>query len=261
MNLGLSPRVGLFVTCLADLFRPSAALAAVQLLARAGYEVQVPRAQTCCGQPAYNNGDRESALALALQTIGAFESFDYLVAPSGSCAGQIRIHYPRLFESGSPDQARAQALAARAYELFDFLLNIAHFDVGNVSFPHVVAYHDSCSGLRELCVRDQPRRLLAGVQGLELRELDDAEACCGFGGTFCVKYPVISERLVDDKIAAIERSGAEYVLGGDLGCLMNIAGRLKRLGSPIQVLHAAEVLAGMADSVPTIGEAERHQKK
>lgn len=255
------PRVGLFVTCLADLFRPSVAFAAVQLLESAGYRVEVPRAQTCCGQPAYNNGDRENARALALQTLGAFESFDYVVAPSGSCAGQIKIHYPRLFDSGSSDHARALALASRTYELFGFLVTIARHQGVNVSFPHVVTYHDSCSGLRELGIRAQPRRLLADVKNLELRELDDPEACCGFGGTFCVKYPAISERMVDKKIAAIERTGAEYVLGGDLGCLMNIAGRLKRRGSPIKVLHAAEVLAGTGDTAPAIGEMEQEQKR
>jgi L-lactate dehydrogenase complex protein LldE len=169
------------------------------------------------------------------------------------------VHYTRLFDPGSRDHARAAALAAKTCELFDFLVNVARFEGIAASFPHTATYHDSCSGLRELGVKEQPRRLLAKVHGLELREMEEAEICCGFGGTFCVKYPALSERIVDDKIAAIERTGAEYVLGGDLGCLMNIAGRLKRRGSSVKVLHAAEVLAGAGDSTPVIGEPENNE--
>jgi L-lactate dehydrogenase complex protein LldE len=249
-----SPRVGLFVTCLVDLFRPTVGFAAVKLLRDAGCTVEVPRAQTCCGQPAYNSGDRADAGAIARQAIEAFEGFDYVVAPSGSCAGMLREHYPALFADDPAMAPRAHHLARRAYELVSFLTDVLGVATTGVRYQGVVTYHDSCSGLRELGIREQPRRLLAGVPGLELNELADAEVCCGFGGTFCVKYPDISNRMVDDKAAAVQASGADTLLGGDMGCLMNLAGKLKRLGSPVRVRHVAEVLAGMTDA-PPIGEA------
>jgi len=227
-----APRVGLFVTCLVDLMRPSVGFAAVELLEQAGCTVEVPRAQTCCGQPAYNSGDRADAKAIATQVIEAFEGFDYLVAPSGSCAAMLREHYPGLF-ADRPDMARrAEALAARSYELVSFLTDVLGVEAVTARYPGRVTYHDSCSGLRELGVKAQPRRLLATVQGLELAELADAEVCCGFGGTFCVKYPEISDAMVSAKAEAVEASGAGLLLAGDLGCLMNMAGKLQRLGAP-----------------------------
>jgi L-lactate dehydrogenase complex protein LldE len=246
-------RVGLFVTCLADLFRPSVAFAAVRLLEDAGCEVHVPGAQICCGQPAWNSGDARDARALARQVIAAFEPFDYVVGPSGSCLGMIREHYPVLFPTDATWRGRAQAVAERSHELFSFLTDVLGREAVTARFPGTVTYHDSCSGLRELGVRAQPRRLLASVSGLELREMADRDTCCGFGGTFCVKYPEISERMVGDKVRRITESGAGVVLGGDLGCLLNIAGRLRREGSPVRVYHAAEVLAGLADG-PGIGD-------
>jgi L-lactate dehydrogenase complex protein LldE len=247
-------RVGLFVTCLVDLFRPTVGFAAVKLLEEAGCTVDVPRAQTCCGQPAYNSGDRADARAIATRVISAFESYDYVVAPSGSCAGMIREHYPALFGDDPAMRKRAQALAARTYELVSFLADVRGLSRVAARFEGTITYHDSCSGLRELGVKQQPRRLLATVQGLRLAELPGAEICCGFGGTFCVKYPAISDKIVSEKTADIAATGACTLLAGDLGCLLNMAGKLQREGRPIAVRHVAEVLAGMTDT-PAIGES------
>ncbi|MDH3701638.1 MAG: (Fe-S)-binding protein [Alphaproteobacteria bacterium] len=248
-------RVALFVTCLVDLFRPSVGFAAVKLLEDAGCSVAVPKAQTCCGQPAYNSGDQGDTRAIARQVIAAFEGYDYVVAPSGSCAAMIRDHYPPLFDDEPELAQRAHRLARRTHELVSFLRDIRKVDTVDADFAGSVTYHDSCSGLRELDIKQQPRDLLRSVRGLELVELPDAETCCGFGGTFCVKYPDISNRMVTDKAAAIEGTGAGTLLAGDLGCLMNMAGKLKRRGAAIRTRHVAEVLAGMTDT-PAIGEGE-----
>lgn len=248
-------RVGLFVTCLVDLYRPNVGFSAVELIERAGFEVAVPIGQTCCGQPAYNSGDREDARRIARQVIGLFDGFDHVVVPSGSCAGMLKLHYPRLFEHDPQWRSRAEDFAARVSELSAFLIDVAGMDSVETSRSGSCTYHDSCSSQRELGVREQPRKLLASVQGLELREMDDTEVCCGFGGTFCVKYPEISERMVADKVAAVKASGADTLLAGDLGCLLNIAGRLKREGSSVRAYHVAEVLAGRTD-VPGIGDGE-----
>ena len=247
--------VALFVTCLVDLFRPQVGFAAVKLLEDAGCRVVVPAAQTCCGQPAYNSGDRADTIAIARQVIDVFAPFDHVVAPSGSCAGMIAHHYPALFAGDPAMQAKARALAAKTHELTSFLTDVLGVSAVAASFDGSATYHDSCSGLRELGVKAQPRRLLASVDGLELRDLPNAEACCGFGGTFCVKYPDISADIASRKTADITATGAGMVLAGDLGCLVNIAGKLKREGSPVEVRHVAEVLAGMADG-PAIGDAE-----
>ena len=249
------PWVGLFVTCLVDLFRPSVGFAAVKLLEDAGCAVDVPGAQTCCGQPAYNSGDSSDTQAIAKRTIEAFESFDYVVAPSGSCAGMLREHYPQLFPTGADWHARAQSLADRTHELSSFLTDVLGVREIDARFAAHTTYHDSCSGLREMEVRDQPRDLLASVGGLKLTEMRDSGTCCGFGGTFCVKYPEISTRIVDEKCTNVLATGAEVLLGGDLGCLLNIAGRLTRQSYPVRVFHVAEVLAGMAEH--GIGEPGR----
>ncbi len=252
--LGAGPRVGLFVTCLVDLFRPTVGFAALKLLQDAGCRVAVPDVQVCCGQPAYNSGDRRDAAAIARQVVAAFEAFDHVVVPSGSCGGTIREHYPRLLGDDPAWAPRARRVAARTWELVSFLTDVLGRDrVEDAAFTGTVTYHDSCSGLRELGIRDQPRRLLASVAGLELVELAEAEVCCGFGGAFCVKYPEISNRMVADKTATIAATGADTVLAGDLGCLLNIAGKLSRDGVPCRARHVAEVLAGMADT-PAIGE-------
>jgi L-lactate dehydrogenase complex protein LldE len=245
--------VGLFVTCLVDLFRPSVGFAAVRLLEDAGCRVSVPRGQTCCGQPAYNCGDRARAQALARRVMAAFERFDYVVAPSGSCAAMVRVHYPRLFADDPALAARAGELAARTHELVSFLTDVLGVTHVAARSEAVAAYHDSCSGLRELGIRDQPRALLETVEGLTLREVKGPEQCCGFGGTFCVKYPEVSARMAADKAADVAATGADTLLGGDLGCLLHLAGKLAREGRPVRVRHVAEVLAGDVGS-PAIGE-------
>ncbi|MDA8252092.1 MAG: (Fe-S)-binding protein [Rhodospirillales bacterium] len=249
-----SPRVGLFVTCLVDLHRPTVGFAAIRLLQRAGCQVEVPRAQTCCGQPAYNSGDRATARDLARGIIDAFSGFDYVVVPSGSCGGMLREHLPHLFDDDPNLKARAAALGARTYELVSFLTDVMGMTAVEAAYAGTVMYHDSCAGLRELGVKAQPRRLLQTVAGLTLKELADPEVCCGFGGTFCVKYPAISTRMVADKTRDVAATGGDTLLAGDLGCLLNMAGRLQREGSAVKVRHVAEVLAGMTEAVPPIGE-------
>jgi L-lactate dehydrogenase complex protein LldE len=247
------PLVGLFVTCLVDLFRPTVGFAAIKLIEAAGCRVDVPTAQTCCGQPAYNSGDRKDTKAIARNVIKSFEQHDYVVAPSGSCAGMLKVHYPELFADDPEWLARAEAFSAKVHELIGFLVDVRGMRGVDATFGGTVTYHDSCSGLRELGIRNQPRRLLKSVDGLAIAELKDADVCCGFGGTFCVKYPDISNAIVERKTARIAESGADTLLAGDLGCLLNMAGKLKRQGSAIQSRHVAEVLAGMTDE-PAIGE-------
>ena len=249
------PSVGLFVTCLVDLFRPSVGFATVSLLEEAGFEVSVPNAQTCCGQPAYNSGDMPDTRAIAAQVIDAFEGFDYVVAPSGSCAAMIKHHYPSLFANDPAMIERADELAGRTYELISFLCDVAKVKNLDAHVDASVTYHDSCSGLRELGIKAQPRQLLASVKGVELTEMENSEICCGFGGTFCVKFGDISSEMVSKKITDIVASKADMVVAGDLGCLMNIAGKLKRDNIDIQVRHVAEVLAGQTGS-PAIGDSK-----
>ena len=248
-----TPRVGLFVTCLVDAMRPRIGFAAIALLEAAGCVVDIPQRQTCCGQPALNSGDHDGTVAIAQQTIALLEGYDHVVIPSGSCAATICGHYPELFPVGSPWYERASALAGKTFELISYLAEIRHWSPDRVALAAHATYHDSCSGLRELGIKAQPRRLLAGVAGLSITEMEGAETCCGFGGTFCVKYPSISNAIVDEKASHVTASGAGLLLGGDLGCLMNMAGKLHRSGSPVRAFHAAEVLAGMADG-PAIGE-------
>ena len=249
------PRVALFVTCLVESWRPSVGFAAIKLLEDAGCTVEVPMAQTCCGQPAYNSGDRASAQAIARQVIRNFHGYDHVVAPSGSCAAMIRHHYPALFENSDPAAlGEARELAARTHELTAFLHDVLGVQRIEGRYDAVATYHDSCAGLREMGVRAQPRALLSGIAGLTVTELAEPDVCCGFGGTFCVKYPEISTRMVSDKVADINATAATTLLAGDMGCLLNIAGRLSRQGSNVQVRHVAEVLAGMTDNAP-IGRA------
>lgn len=244
------PRVGLFVTCLVDLFRPSVGFAAARLIEQAGCTVEVPRAQTCCGQPAHNSGDRADTRAIAAQVIDAFEPYDYVVAPSGSCAGMLKLHYPDLFAGEPGLEPRARAFAAKVHELTSFLVDVRGMSAVETRFPRTVTYHDGCAGLRELGVKAQPRKLLASVEGVTLEEMEDCEVCCGFGGTFAVKYPEISNAIVEKKTANVGAAGSACLLAGDLGCLMNMAGKLAREGSPVEVRHVAEVLAGLTDTPP-----------
>jgi len=254
-----SPRVGLFVTCLVDLMRPSVGFAALRLLERAGAQVVVPENQTCCGQPAYNSGDFKSARAIARDVIEAFGAFDSVVAPSGSCAGMIRVHYPKLFADDPQWRARAEDLAARTLELTQYLANHLNLNDVSATLNATATYHDSCSSKREMGVSDEPRKLLATVDGLELKELADAETCCGFGGLFSIKFPDVSGAIADKKAEMIEDTHAELLVGADLGCLMNLSGKLKRRGQDgrpgVRVYHIAEVLAGMTDA-PGVGDGE-----
>jgi L-lactate dehydrogenase complex protein LldE len=255
MAEAMGRRVGLLVTCLVDLIRPSVGFASAKLLHETGCGLEVPR-QSCCGQPAFNSGDRATAREIAQQVIEAFAPYDYVVAPSGSCAGMLKVHYPELFRGDPNWQPRADAFAEKTHELVSFLVDVCRIERVAARLEAVATYHDSCSGLRELGIRDQPRRLLATVEGLRLTEMRDADVCCGFGGTFCVKYPEISNAIVGKKAAAVAATGADLLLAGDLGCLMNMAGKLQRVGANIEVRHIAEVLAGMTHE-PAIGMKAR----
>jgi L-lactate dehydrogenase complex protein LldE len=241
-------RVGLFVTCLVDLMRPSIGFAAIELLEAGGAKVYVPPTQTCCGQPGYNSGDRVGATALATKVVAEFETCDYLVAPSGSCSGMIKTHYADLFRDDPALLARAEALGAKTWELTDFLVNVLKLDRVPGQLSGNLTYHDCCAGLREMGVKRQPRALLEKIPGIKLAEMEDCETCCGFGGTFSIKYGEISARMADNKCQRIAESGADAVVLGDLGCILNIEGRLRRRGDArTRVLHVAEVLAGAAE--------------
>lgn len=237
-------KVGLFVTCLVDLSRPSIGFAALKLLESAGCEVVVPESQTCCGQPGYNSGAREASKALARKVLAEFRDCDYVVAPSGSCSGQVKRHYVEDLFRGEPEEAEFQRLASRWYELSEFLVDVLQVSAVPGRFEGLVTYHDSCSGLRELGVKRQPRALIE-LAGGRIGEMADAEKCCGFGGTFSIKLGDISTRMAENKCANIRHSGAKVIAGGDLGCLLNIEGRLRREGDrETKVLHYAEILAG-----------------
>ena len=262
LNITPAPRIGLLITCLADLLRPTTVLSTSRLLASVGCRVIVPSQQTCCGQPFYNGGDIVNARALARRTIAQFDAFDYIVAPSGSCIGMLKKHYPALFAGDPAWERRAKDFAARCFEITNFLVNVREperltmktHDSDGASYG-TVTYHDSCSGLRELGIHDQPRFLLERVMGIGIAEMPHSNVCCGFGGAFCIEYPALSTRIVSNKVANIETVGANTLLGGDLGCLFNIAGRLQRMQSPIKVYHVAEVLAGMS-GIPSICHQE-----
>ncbi|MCB1382262.1 MAG: (Fe-S)-binding protein [Notoacmeibacter sp.] len=247
-------KVGLFVTCLVDLFRPTVGFAAVKLLEEAGCEVHVPVSQTCCGQPAWNSGDRADTAEIAKEVIKAFEGFDYIVAPSGSCAGMLSKHYPELFAGIQVWEERSIAFAAKVHELVSFLTDVMDVQSVQAKLDATVTYHDSCAGLRELGIKAQPRKLLESVEGLQLKEMHNANVCCGFGGTFAVKYSDISNAIVTEKAGNIDKAEADLLLAGDLGCLLNMAGKLRRSGSKTEVRHVAEVLAGMTDTPPIGGK-------
>ncbi len=246
-----SPRVALLVTCLVDLFRPSVGFAAVKLLEQAGCTVDVPL-QSCCGQPAYNSGEPDRARSVARTMLDAFEGYDHVVVPSGSCTGMVTHHYPTLF-AGTKDERRAQALAQRTWELTRFLVEVCGVTNLETRCDATVTIHDSCACLREAGVVDQPRILLNSIDGLTISEAQDRQVCCGFGGTFSVKYSDISSAMASDKAQRLEETGADLALSLDLGCLLNIAGVLKRRDSRLQVRHVAEVLANDL-LCPAIGE-------
>jgi L-lactate dehydrogenase complex protein LldE len=248
------PRVALFVTCLVDLFRPSVGFASIKLLTQAGCTVEVPEAQTCCGQPAWNSGDKASAAAIARQVIEVFEGYDHVVVPSGSCGGTMVKDYPKMFAEGDPWRDRARTLSEKTHEITAFLRDVLKVRGTGASFPTTLTYHDSCSALRGLGIRQQPRDLLRAVAGVEIREMAESDVCCGFGGTFCVKYPEISNVMVGDKTGNIAATGADLVVSGDLGCLLNLAGKAKREGRSFRARHVVEILAG-STAFPAIGDS------
>ena len=248
--------VALFATCLIDVFRPNAGFAAVSLLEKAGCTVDVPDEQTCCGQPAYNNGDINNSRIIARQVIKSLINYDYVVIPSASCAGMMIQHYPILFEDDPKWYSKAIELSKRCFELINFLHDILNINSVDITSKHSITYHDSCSSLREQRSKEKIRNILNNSENITLSELNDPESCCGFGGTFCVKYPEISEHIVDEKVNDVTSTGADILVSADLGCLMNISGRLKRLKSPVKVFHIAELLADMTD-VADIGDSDK----
>jgi L-lactate dehydrogenase complex protein LldE len=241
-------RVSLFITCLIDQMWPEIGASAVAVLRRAGCEVLFDPRQTCCGQPAFNTGYRSEARRLARRFIEIFEEADSdaIVSPSGSCAAMAH-HFRELFSDDESWRRRADAVAGRTYEFASFLVNVLKIEDVGASFRGRVTWHDACHGLRDLNIHSEPRRLIQNVRGVEFVELENADACCGFGGTFSVKYPEISVAILDNKIDAVEKAGVRAVVSGDASCLMQIGGRLTRNKSAVQTLHLAELLAARED--------------
>jgi L-lactate dehydrogenase complex protein LldE len=237
------PRVALFITCLADQFFPQVGECVVKILRRLDVDVTFNPEQTCCGQPAFNTGFRDEARSVARRVLEMYDNSDYVVAPSGSCSSMVKVFYPELFENEPEMQRKAQDLKKRFFEFSDFLVNVLKVDDLGARFPHRVTYHDSCHLLRELGVSEPPRQLLRKVQGIELVEMGDYKLCCGFGGTFSVKFPEVSVPMGQDKIRAATETGAEYLVAADGGCLMHVAGLIHRLGLALKTMHIAELLA------------------
>jgi len=236
-------KVQLFITCLAEQFYPNVLKGMVTLLERLGVKVAFPEEQTCCGQPFFNSGYRTQARELAVKWLEVFGRTEgYIVSPSGSCVDMVRHHYPHLFPPGTPEHRLAEELAARTFEFTQFLVHELKVTDLGACFPHKVTYHASCHLLRGLGAREEPKALLRGVKGLELVPLSNEETCCGFGGVFSVIYPEVSKAMMEAKVRAIEVSGAEAVVACDAGCLMNIAGGLRKANSSVRALHLIEVL-------------------
>jgi L-lactate dehydrogenase complex protein LldE len=236
-------RVSLFITCLVDEFFPDVGESMVSVLRRLGVQVEFNSQQTCCGQPAFNTGYRRYAFDLGKRFLDVFADADYVVAPSGSCVSMVKHYYSDLFKDDPVSLKRAGELGARAHELSDFLVNVLGVENVGASFRGRVTYHDGCHLLRELRIAQEPRRLIRAVRGIEFVEMDNADQCCGFGGTFAVKMADISGAMVCDKIEGIKRAKADMVVACDSSCLMQIAGALKRQGSPIKTMHLAQLLA------------------
>lgn len=236
-------KVSLFVTCLVDQLWSNIGTSCVAVLRRAGCDVEFDNRQTCCGQPAFNTGYRDEARQVAKRFIEVFEqsTAGAIVSPSGSCVAMVH-HFSELFAEDPQWCERAQAIAARTHELSSFLIRVLKVDDVGATWQGRLTWHDACHGLRDLNIKTEPRSLIRKVRGAELIELENAESCCGFGGTFSVKYPEISLAILDQKIEAIERSGANAVVSGDASCLMQIGGRLSRRSSQVKVMHLAELL-------------------
>lgn len=239
----MSQRVALFVTCIVDQLFPEVGLATAEVLERLGYEVDFPEDQTCCGQPAFNTGYRKEAREVACRCLEILRGAEYVVVPSGSCTSMITHHYEELFAKDPARLEELHALLPRVWEFSRFLLEVAQVEDVGARYDGIVTFHDSCHGLRELKIKDGPRRLLSRVRGLTLREMDLAEECCGFGGTFSVKFPAISGAMSRNKIDSIVRTGADTVTGVDASCLLQLRGALSRAGLPIRTLHLAQILA------------------
>ncbi|MGC6390571.1 MAG: (Fe-S)-binding protein [Alphaproteobacteria bacterium] len=249
------PHVGLFVTCLVDSFRPNVGFSSIDLLEKAGCTVSVPTDQVCCGQPAFNSGNPKEAKAIARQVIDLFEDFDYVVVPSGSCGGMLNHHLPTLMKDDQEYAQKAKDLAAKTYELLFFLYRVRGLKSLEDGQAMTITYHDSCSSLREHGVRIEPRELVQSMKNGTVIEHETRDVCCGFGGAFCVKYSDISTTMVEKKCNSLAQTGASVVAAGDMGCLLNIAGRLKKNGSNMRAYHIAEILAERTD-VPAIGEGK-----
>jgi L-lactate dehydrogenase complex protein LldE len=237
-------KVSLFITCLVDQLFPQVGVSMVEVLRRLGVEMDFPEAQTCCGQPAFNSGYRAEASELAERFIKVFDDSQYIVTPSGSCASMVKVFYADLFEDDAAKRERARRLAAHTYEFSEFLINVLKVEDVGARFRGRVALHQSCHLLRELNVRTEPLKLLSAVRGIELVELERADACCGFGGLFAIKYAQISGGILQEKIDCIKRSGADVIVASDMGCLMHIDGGLSRQRVPVRTMHIAELLAG-----------------
>ncbi len=239
----MSVRVSLFVTCIVDQLFPKVGIAMADVLERAGCQVDFPERQTCCGQPAFNSGYRDEARAVAEHFLEVFDAAEYIVAPSGSCTSMVKHHYAELFSGDARRLQQTKTIAARSWEFSTFLTDFLGIEDVGARFEHTVTYHDSCHALRELKIKQSPRRLLANVRGLTLNEMDTAEECCGFGGTFSVKFPSVSGAMARTKIESILRTGADTVVSLDSSCLMQLQGALSRAGIPVRTMHLAEVLA------------------
>lgn len=239
----MANHVSLFVTCIIDQFFPEVGVAVADVLERAGYEVDFPERQTCCGQPAFNTGYHDETRKVATHFLDVFSDAEYVVVPSGSCTSMVVHHYEELFANDPKRLEQTRRLIPRMWEFSKFLLEVAGVEDLGARYDGIVTFHDSCHGLRAMKIKEGPRRLLSHVRGLELREMDAAEECCGFGGTFSVKFPGISGGMARTKIESIKRTGAGAVVGVDSSCLMQIRGALSRAGLPIQALHLAQILA------------------
>lgn len=236
-------RVSIMVTCIVDMFYPGVAEKMVRLLRRHGAAVDFPEAQICCGQPGYTTGFHAQARAVSRPLLGAFARADYVVTPSGSCGGMLKHHLPELFAGDPGAHTQAEALSAKTYEFSQFLVNVLGVTDIGATFKARATYHPSCHATRELGVRDEPRRLLEAVRGLELIDLPAAEDCCGFGGAFAVKMPDVSEAMAENKVANVLTTGADVLVSTDVGCLMNIGGLLSRQGRRVRPMHLIELLA------------------
>jgi len=234
-------KVSLFITCLADMFYANVGKSSVELLERLGCEVDFPEQQTCCGQVSYNSGYHKETKEVAKHMIKTFEQSDYVVAPSGSCVAMLH-EYPHLFKEEKSWQEKAEKLAAKSYELTQFIVDVLKVEDVQASLPACATYHRSCHMTRLLGVKDAPLKLLSHVDGLQVNSLPNSENCCGFGGTFSVKMGPISEQMVQEKVDSVEAVNADVLIGADCGCLMNIGGYINRQNKPIKVMHIAEVL-------------------